>query len=98
MCVVAGGKTESLDSVTHDEITISFYDGLKSFWFFIGEKPFGRKRQEQSINFSDFLSDVGGRLTLEDDKSCSHPTFPLKLACLRNRKPNMMVNERLKTY
>ena len=54
--------------VTHDETTFQSNDGLKSGWMPNGEQPLHKKGQGRSIHISDFLTDIIGRLKLNDDQ------------------------------
>ncbi|CCI42326.1 unnamed protein product [Albugo candida] len=67
--------------VTHDESPFAFHDGLKRLWLPAGEQPLRKRGQGRSIHVSEFLSDVGGRLELDDEKKLQYPNLPAE-ACV----------------
>ena len=79
---------EPLIIVTHDESVFSANYGQRKLWLPEGEQPLQKRRQGRSLHLSNFLTDVCGRLALDEAKQLEYPDMPIESCVYMNPGKN----------
>ncbi len=67
--------------VTHDECIFYFNDGKRGVWAKNGELPLRKKGNGRSIMVSEFLTEIDGRLCLQQTNILQNPNIPEEARC-----------------
>src|SRR6266496_3455469 len=67
--------------VTHDECIFYSNDGKRGVWAKNGELPLRKKGNGRSIMVSEFLTEIDGRLCLQQTNILQNPNIPEEARC-----------------